>query len=219
MENSPNTRSDNNLLRKVVARFVPYTLIIFAISASLPAVVEHGDVIVFEENGPVEWLQFTIMLVSAVVLLLYSRLEGYGSRELFTIIALVQVAVAIREMDDTFDQFVPFIGWESPFIICILTGILFYWRRKNAISIQMDTFIRTRAFSLLWCGFIVTVPFAQLVGHGDFLKLLMGNDYVRDFKRVIEELGELLGYLLILIGSFEAVLQQKEKQNDNSNSG
>jgi hypothetical protein len=39
----------------------------------------------------------------------------------------------------------------------------------------------------------------------------MGNDYMRDYKRVIEELGEFLGYLFIMIGSIEAVLQRKEE--------
>ena len=88
--------------------------------------------------------------------------------------------------------------------------ILINLKSKNNLQIQIEQFIRTRSFALLWCGFIVAVPYAQLVGHGNFLELLMGDDYMRDYKRVIEELGELLGYLLIMVGSLEAVLQRKE---------
>lgn len=213
MVTSLNKNTGNSLFRKVVLRFIPYTLVIFAISASLPAVVENGDFVVFEENGPIEWLQFTILLVSAVVLLLYSRLEGYLSGELFSIIALVETAAAIREMDATFDKFIPFLGWKLPFVVCVVIGVFVFLKNKDKVSAQLNGFVCSRAFSLLWCGFIVTIPFAQLVGHGDFLKLLMGNDYVRDYKRVIEELGELLGYMFILMGSFEAVLQQKEESS------
>jgi len=43
--------------------------------------------------------------------------------------------------------------------------------------------------------------------HGAFLQLVMGDDYNRDYKRVIEETLETMGYILILIGSFESVLQ------------
>ena len=42
----------------------------------------------------------------------------------------------------------------------------------------------------------------------------MGDDYLRDYKRVIEELCELLGYMLILAGSIEAILQEKEENGE-----
>ena len=45
----------------------------------------------------------------------------------------------------------------------------------------------------------------------------MGDDYERGYKRVIEELCELLGYLLIFIGSVE-IFMKKEEEKINSNS-
>lgn len=62
----------------------------------------------------------------------------------------------------------------------------------------------------------MAVPFAQLVGHGNFLQIIMGDDYVRDYKRVIEELGELFGYLLLVIGSVEFTLQMAPLQRQMS---
>jgi len=35
----------------------------------------------------------------------------------------------------------------------------------------------------------------------------MGDDYNRDYKRVIEEILEVMGYALLLIGSFESIVQ------------
>ena len=37
--------------------------------------------------------------------------------------------------------------------------------------------------------------------------LKMGDDYNRDYKRVIEEILEVMGYALLLIGSFESIVQ------------
>ena len=67
--------------------------------------------------------------------------------------------------------------------------------------------VSRRGFAILWAGFVVAIVFAQLVGHGPFLKELMGDDYVRDYKRVIEELGELFGYALLVMGSVESLLE------------
>jgi len=36
---------------------------------------------------------------------------------------------------------------------------------------------------------MVAFPFAQLVGHGAFMQVIMGDDYSRDYRRMIEEIG------------------------------
>lgn len=59
---------------------------------------------------------------------------------------------------------------------------------------------------------IVAVPIAQLLGHAAFLESLMGENYMRAYKRVIEESGELLGYLLLLEGSIESLVWMKKAQ-------
>lgn len=209
------TNTDNRTMKNVLARFIIYTLVVFGLTVSLPVIIGYGDIIVFSENGPIEWLQFALIAVSAAILLFSSGAKVCGFRELFYILALLAMLAAIRELDLILDRLIPVAGWRLPAGLCAITGILIYWRKQDTLTAQMTAFIGTRAFSLLWCGFIVTVPVAQLVGHGAFLRLLMGDDYVRDYKRVIEELGELLGYLLIFIGSIEAVLQQKEEGNAN----
>jgi len=74
---------------------------------------------------------------------------------------------------------------------------------------QIAHFLPSPAFTMLWAGFVVAVPVAQLLGHGSFLKSLMGDDYIRSYKRVIEECGELIGYMLLLAGSVESVINMR----------
>jgi len=56
---------------------------------------------------------------------------------------------------------------------------------------------------------MVAFPFAQLVGHGAFMQVIMGDDYSRDYRHMIEEIGELMGYGLLLIGSFELIMETR----------
>ncbi len=199
-----------NPLGKVLSRFLIYTFIVFTLAVSLPVVIEHGDFIVFSENGPIEWIQLAIIFTSMILFLLDSRLKICEFKHLFLILGIVQACAGFRELDLLFDRFIPVLGWKLPVILCLIVIALVCHKNNKSILVQANGFIRTRSFALLWCGFIIAVPYSQLVGHGKFLELLMGNDYLRDYKRVIEELGELLGYLLIMVGSIEAVLQRKE---------
>jgi hypothetical protein len=200
-------------MKYTLARFVIYTLLVFGLTASLPVIIKNGDVLVFSEDGPIEWCQFILLTASAAILLFFSRAKTCRLRELFCVLALTAVLASIRELDKIFDELIPVAGWKLPAALCVAGGFFIYWKKRDIIITQSASFISTSAFPLMWCGFIIAIPFAQLVGHGAFMRLLMGDDYVRDYKRVIEELGELLGYLLIFIGSIEAILQQKNETN------
>jgi len=68
-------------------------------------------------------------------------------------------------------------------------------------------FLATHSVVVLWAGFLIAVPLGQLVGHGDFLQTLMGDDYLRDYKRVLEETFEVMGYILMLAGTVEAAVE------------
>lgn len=203
-------KNNGYLLKNVFSRFLIYTLVIFGISVSLPVIIEFGDVTVFSENGPIEWLQLTVILLSVSILLFQSTGKQCDYEQLFKITAFLLLAAAVREMDSLFDLLIPFVGWKLPFALCVLNMIIINLKNKETVALQIYNFIRTRTFALLWCGFIIAIPYSQLVGNGKFLQLLMGDDYIRDYKRVIEELGEFMGYLFLMIGAIEAVLQQKE---------
>lgn len=191
----------------LVMRFVAYTLVIFAFTGSLQILVRDGDIVVFEDNGPIEWLQFGLLVAASAVFIAGSRIIQ-ASREVFLMLASISAFAAVRELDWWLDGVIPWVGWKVGFVIVLYAAGAAYLRRDK-LRLQIVRFLYSPAFAIIWAGFIVAVPVAQLLGHGPFLQSLLGDDYTRSYKRVIEESGELVGYLLLVAGSVESILQRR----------
>jgi len=188
-----------------VVRLSLYTTVVFAFTASLPLFVQHQDITVYRENGPVEWLQFSLLAAATLVLVAgASRMPGL--RIVLLVLACFSAFAATRELDAILDAVLPGIGWKIAFAYLAVAAALVLGDRDGLMA-QLRWFVSGRGFALLWAGFVIAVPFAQLVGHGAFLQLLMGEDYIRYYKTVIEESGELFGYFLIFAGSLETLVQ------------
>ncbi len=191
----------------VIVRFAAYTVVLLVAHALLPKVARRGDfyTFIFKEGGPIEWCQIGMLMMAAAVFVLGAwRIQAFSQWLAF--LALVTTFACVRELDSFFDALVPPFGWQLPAFLVAGGMVLIVLRNPEGFLSQAEVSVRHRSFGLLWAGFVVAVVFAQLVGHGSFLKALMGQDYIRDYKRVIEELGELFGYALLLIGSVEAVI-------------
>lgn len=196
---------DAGSMKFTLVRFTAYTVALFALTLSLPLVIGHGDIVVFKENGPIEWFQFGVLLAASSVFFVGAwQLSDF--RQLLFIVGLVSIFAAIRELDVFLADALPGIGWKIGFIAMLYAAGSAYTKRE-CLRRQLPQFVATSAFAILWAGFLVAVPLGQLIGHGAFLELVMGDDYNRDYKRVIEETLETMGYLLVLVGSFECVLQ------------
>lgn len=193
-----------------VLRFITYTLMITLFTASLPMLVSYDHNLFFLENGPLEWGQFALLVGSSTIFLTASRSVS-AFRELFLVLASLSAFAAIRELDGLFDKWRSFGGWKVGFVLIFYAAYLIYAHRVS-FSRQLAQFLPTSAFAVLWGGFIMALPVAQLIGHGLFFQALMGEDYQRIFKRVIEECVEFVGYLILLAGSIESRLQMKKLQ-------
>lgn len=188
-----------------MARFTGYTLAVFGLTLSLPLAIGHGDIILFKENGPIEWFQCMVLAASSAVFV-YGGHRLPHLREVFALLALISAFAAIRELDGFLDRTVPWIGWKVGFL-ALLFAVGLAYQKSHLISRQLPEFLASRGFVILWAGFLIAVPVGQLIGHGAFLQMVMGDDYNRDYKRAIEETLETLGYILVLVGSFEAFFQ------------
>lgn len=200
--------SDKSVM-PVAIRFAAYTLAIFITTASLTPLAEHKDIyFIFTEHGPVEWMQLGLLVAAGVVFSAgFFKLPDF--RELFLILVSVSAFAAVRELDSTLDKAIPWIGWKIGFALLLFAAAL-AWTKKDKVKRQLGHYLSSPAFVVLWAGVIVAVPIAQLLGHGAFLESLMGENYLRAYKRVIEESGELLGYLLLLEGSIESLVWMKK---------
>lgn len=192
-------------LRTTVIRFSFYTFGILLLAALLPWAARYREATAFMENGLLEWLQFGL-LVTVSILFLRAAFLAPHYHHVFVLLTCLSAFAAVREMDAYLDTSVPWIGWKIGYLIILYAAIITY-SSAQTLKQQIMRFPDSRAFLLLWAGFIIAVPFAQLVGHGAFLQTVMGDDYSREYPRIIEELGEFMGYLLILIGGFELTLR------------
>ncbi len=192
---------------KIAARFFLYLLMLFGFTLSLPNFFIRYGMEFFLENHTVEWLQFFILMMTGIMFIIGACwLKRF--RQLFLLLALLTAFTMARELDSLLDKIIPLIGWKAGFIFIFY----FFWvlyKDKAVLSYQLTSFFGTRSFAFLFCGVLVALPFAQLVGNGHFLETLMGSLYNNDYKRVIEELGELFGYMFFFMGSLEALVQME----------
>ncbi len=195
----------------VIMRFAAYTLLIVILTVWIHFLA-HYSTCAFQDNMLIEWVQFSLLVsASCIFIVSYWRVPPF--RELCILLACVSTFAAIRELDKLLDEHLFYFGWK---IAYILSFIVVYILLKNYHSIkrQISYFITTPAFVLLWAGFIVSVPISQMLGHGAFLENLMADQYDRSYKRVIEESGELMGYVLVTAGSIESFLYMKSTQSN-----
>jgi hypothetical protein len=195
----------------LTARFAVYTGVLLASHFVLPEIVRDGDISVFREGRPIEWLQFAMLALTCCVFVT-GGLRFRALAQWFLSLAAVTALACIRELDTALDRLIPYVGWQLPAALVTIGGVSIIARHPRQFTLQAGAFMCRRGFAILWAGFAAAVIFAQLVGHGAFLEALMGDDYARTYKRVIEELAELFGYVLLLVGSVESVLEAPSSQ-------
>lgn len=195
-------------------RFIIYTLAIFGFTLSLPLLVHDGDASAFQEDGVIEWVQFSCLLFAAFIFLSCATTNPHN-RELSLWLAALACFAAIREMDATLDTLIPIFSWKVAFLVLIYPAIRIL-KNRAAFLRQLAVFLKSQAFALLWTGFIVAIPAAQLIGHGPLLEAVMGDAYKGIYKRIIEESGEVIGYMILAIGAIEMYFLNKSQQNAGS---
>lgn len=197
----------SNTIRSIVplmVRFAVYTAIIFVFVLLLLQVVKAHGAKFFYENGPIEWFEFATLIVAATIF----AVAAWRDKErtsLYALLASLPAFAAVRELDNVFDDLLPIISWRIGFVFIIFAGVLI-WRNWRQFLLQAIAFARSPAFMQLWAGFIIAIPFAQLVGHGPIFKFLVAKEYIRDIKRFFEETTEAFGYLMICFGAIEVLL-------------
>ncbi len=186
----------------IALRFLAYILVLIAIGSIPPffAAQASGSGF-FAERGPVEITQAALLL-GMLILFLQFRHTMPQWKLLSTLLAACCLFAICRELDFLLDHWIPVVGWESAGIIPLVAAVYSY-RKHSLFLAQLVPFLRTRAFGLLWAGLVITIVIAQLIGTSDLFQAMMGNDYVRHYKRVIEESIELLGYAMLLCGCIE----------------
>lgn len=156
----------------------------------------------FAENGAMEWLQFGLLVVCAVLLKLASA-RARELREALYVMALLPVAAGVRELDHALDTRVFDGAWQI-LVSALLLYIVFYaLQHQQALRRQLLYIFSYPPTGLLISGFIAVMVFSRLLGQQIFWQFVLQVDYLRLVGRVVEESCELFGYLLLLFGCLE----------------
>lgn len=167
----------------------------------------------FSENGPVEWGQF-LLLLTCCGWLQATAVRSGSRREIFHLGTLFILMAAVREMDANLDRYVFDGAWQLMVTGLILSGLLYAWPRRRKIAAQLRSLIFSRPFGLLLAGLFVVTLFTPLLGQQRFWQAALQERYIRSVARIVEESGELLGFLLLFFGCIEMFTFFPPDQND-----
>lgn len=194
-------------------RFGIYTLLLLLLGGFLNYVAGMEDIRQFKEGGIVEWLQLVVLGMSAGVMFAAARRRVPGTKIFPIITAFVTLLAMVRECDALLDQALPTGGWQAPAAVLVVTAFLLAWYNRDTFGRQLKQLSQTSTFTLMWAGLAVVI-YGQLTGHGPFLEPLLGDDYARNYKRLLEECLEMLGYFMLFAGSIELFFETRD-QSDN----
>ena len=165
----------------------------------------------FDEHSIAENIQLTFLLLSGIIFITESVFyKKY--RTVLLLLASLSFFASCRELDKFFDTHINIIGWKFAFIFPISAIFNAFIHKKNLRNTLIN-FYASPAFYMMCCAMIIILPIAQCIGHGPFVRDVMGDYRVGDVKELFEEACETIGYFLILLSSVETYLGLLKKEN------
>ncbi len=154
------------------------------------------------DDGPLEAAQLCVILSSGLFLFGLSR----GSRDRAPLLRLLggfALFAAGRELDNFMRVHVGHHGYYLFTVPAACYVIYLLWRYRGVIFGQIDEFMRTGAFTFMFVGVLMVGVYAQIIGQEPLWMGVMGDNYLRHAKHMIEECAEMMGYLFIVFGVIE----------------
>lgn len=120
----------------------------------------------------------------------------------------------IRELDAYFDDI--FHGsWKYFALVSVVFFTFKAWREGKDRAIKtLAEYMQSPPFTTMTFGMMVVLFFSRAMGMGKLWKLIMGDNFNRVVKNVVEEGTELFGYSIIFLAAVEYacyLLSKKEE--------
>ena len=162
----------------------------------------------FAEHGIVENIQFALLGAATLSFFIQACLKKEYQ---YTLLLLSSAALmaCFRESDKFFDH-LPYLCWEIGFIFPFWTFYLClrHWKKTKK---SLMRFFSSPAFNMMVCAMIIVIPVAQCIGHGPFIRNVLGVQNISSIKEMFEEASEAIGYLLIFLSSLECIWSMPKK--------
>ena len=160
---------------------------------------------VYSEHTLTEHLQ-DMMTFSSCMLFLYASRFDSKLRVVSVMCAALMGMMFIRENDALLDQYVFDGAWQVIVVFILLALFVYLWGKFSTIYGSLKAFAEYSFYGTFVAGLVTVLAFSRILGRGSFWTSLMGDQYMRVVKNVVEEGVETLGYTLITISAVELVL-------------
>jgi len=159
----------------------------------------------FYENHFVEWLQFAMLVLGAVIFAAGGRCSR-EHRALSLVFAGVLSMAAVRECDLLLDRHVCKYFWQSCVTLIFLATALVLLKNGRAFFESLNEFTDWNSFGIMFAA-VLALLFSRVVGHNDFWPQITGKKDLWLLIRIVEETTEVLAYFLFLAGAIEYTLK------------
>ncbi len=199
---------------KVLLRYLGYTVgvtvvmvVMLAVALRMPGGLGFDRAIAgvgarTSELSPVELLQNLILLVCAGCFGWVAWRDRLR-RPMAMSLAVFLLACLIRELDYFLDFFIVDNLWQVLCAILLSFGLVYGVRNRERFAQGWKRSWPSAGLAMILGGFILLIPFAQLVGHEALWQAILGDNFTRVVKVAAEEFLELGAYTLIMIGTIE----------------
>ncbi|MEC9375687.1 MAG: hypothetical protein VYA80_04860 [Pseudomonadota bacterium] len=199
---------------KVLGRYSIYAFMIafgsvsmMLIAEQLPAGLQFERLIIdlgvtTSEFSPVEILQ-NILLLICISLFGWIASRDRLRRPMALSFCVLFLVCFVREMDFFLDFYVVDNLWQVVCALLFAITFVYLGRHWHRFEQGLRRSWPSTGLAIIMSGFILLVPFAQLMGHNLLWQEIMGENYVRVVKVAVEEFIELGAYAILTIGSIE----------------
>jgi hypothetical protein len=173
-------------------------------AVSVSAIVPIATLV--REDGPIETAQ-TLLIALSGVLLLYGASRSRPWDAVLTLLALACVYATVRELDGFFARNLAKGSYRFFEIPVVLAVVAVGWRGRGRLFSECARFLATPAAPLVFAGALIVLVQAQVLGEKALARALVSDASARVVKQAFEELCELAGYLVVLFGAVEVVIE------------
>jgi len=160
------------------------------------------------EYSPVEIIQPAMLAICGLLFAWVARDCPTQRPIAFAFGGFALVAI-VRELDYFFDRLVADNFWQVLVAVIAALAIAYTYRHRKRFRIAWLRLWPSPGLTLIFAGATIHFGFALAVGHEPFWVAIMGENYQRVVKLAVEEMIELMGYYLWLIGTIEYAFQAR----------
>ncbi len=193
--------SDLRIILKGLQQFLLLSLLvtlpILALAFDL-IYMQHGVINLdqgISESSATELLQETLLFCTTLSFA-YTAYKDPSVRHFSVLITGFFACMLIREFDGLLDT-IQHGFWVYPATLVALFSIIHALKAPDKTLSAFAKFVQSRHFISLSIGMTLLLVFSRIFGMGDLWQGILGPDYERIIKRVVEEGLEVLGYTVI----------------------